>query len=262
MSACAPARVRGAIVTSAGQCSTARGLASVLIARLARVQLCVPKSCEASRQLPSPRLSRADCSFHAPSGGAGVWARGVSWAPQPPLQEVAAFARTIAELSNAACPHRPRWPTPPAGSTWALVALSAEHSTLSCLTVATCRAHASPALITRPTRIAAPMRIAFLPLCRLAHQLVHGRACSGRGARVSGAGAGGGGNRAGTLLLGAAVASMVGGGAWYMHNQRQGRQTGAPLGVGPRVAESDVLRPAVTGAGHGKDFESSLYRVC
>jgi hypothetical protein len=80
---------------------------------------------------------------------------------------------------------------------------------------------------------------------------------AGGGTRGSGAGAGGGGNRAGTLLLGAAVASMVGGGTWYYHYQRQGRQTGAPLGVGVRVAASDASHPADTsGAGHGKGSQS------
>ncbi len=235
------------------------------------MQLCFLKSCEAARQLPVPRPPSAARSLHAPSVGAGAWERGgVSMAPHTPLQEGTQLARALAELADAASP---RWPTSRAGSSRALLALVPAPPTHLLLTVPASRARAAPASIARPKRIAAPKRIAVLatagatralpaatvPLWRPAQQLVHGRMFSGAGGgtRGSGAGAGGGGNRAGTLLLGASVASMVGGGTWYYHYQRQGRQTGAPLGVGVRVAASDASHPADTsGAGHGKGSQS------
>jgi hypothetical protein len=250
-----------------GLCPPARRL-TVPIARIARVQLCFPKSFESARLLSAPRRPLAR-SLDAPSSGTGACALGsVSRARHTPLQE----GTPLAGMSQ--------WPTPRAGSSRALLALAAAQPTHSFPTVPAGRARAAPASIAaRPKRMTAPKRIAALatsaaplsvpaapvPLWRPAQHLVHGRACSGTGggARGSGEGAGGGGgaNRAGTLLLGAAVASMVGGGTWYYHYQRQGRQTGAPLGVGVRVAASAASLPADTsGAGHGKGSQNTLYR--
>jgi hypothetical protein len=249
-----------------GLCPSSRRL-NVAIVRLARVQLCFPKSFESARLLSAPRpwrRPRAARSLDAPSGGGGACALGgVSRAPHTPLQEGTRLEGMLTQ-----------WPTMRAGSSRALLPLAAQ-PTHSFLTVPASRARDAPASIAaRPKRMAAPKHIAALatsvaPLSvpaasvPLWHPSVHGRACSGTGggARGSGEGGGGGGNRAGTLLLGAAVASMVGGGTWYYHYQRQGRQTGAPLGVGVRVAASAASLPADTiGAGHGKGSQSTLYR--